>query len=286
MKYLLLVFICFLLCVSCLRSNEKVIAFVYDETLTYADLEELIPDFNTQSDSVVIPPYYIDAWVQKQVLLHEAKKTLSREEKNFDKELEAYRESLLIFAYENKKVETLLNKEVSDNEIRQYYEQHKLDFEMRKNIVKVNYIKLSLNFKQLALARHLMFAQQLSLQDKKKLENIANNDAENMYFENDWLLFDDILKEIPINTYKQEQYLHNNRNIELSDSNSVYLVKIIDFKINEAYSPLSIEKENIKNIILNQRKQVLLKKIRLEALEKAQKQRAIIVDLERQSEKE
>jgi len=65
----------------------------------------------------------------------------------------------------------------------------------------------------------------------------------------------------------------------------VYLVKIIDFKINEAYSPLSVEKENIKNIILNQRRQALLKKIRLDALKKAQKERAIVVAVESESEK-
>lgn len=258
---------------------------MYDKELSYSDLEEMIPNFETQSDSVIIPAYYIDTWIQKQVLLHEAEKTLTRKEKNFDKQLQAYYESLLIFAYENKKVESLLNKEVSDEEIRHYYEKHKLDFEMRKNIVKVHYIKLPLDFKQLELVRHLLFAENLSSQDEKRLKNIALNHAENMYFENDWLLFDDILKEMPINTYNQEQYLHHNRNIELSDSNSVYLVKIIDFKINEAYSPLSVEKENIKNIILNQRRQALLKKIRLDALKKAQKERAIVVAVESESEK-
>jgi len=181
----------------------------------------------------------------------------------------------LIFAYENKKAEALLNKEVSANEIRNYYEAHKSEFEMKKNIVKVNYIKFSLDFNQLEEVKRLLFNDNRSLQDQKRLENICIKHAENMYMENDWLLFDDILKEIPINTYNQEQYLQQNRNIELKDSNSVYLVKINDFKINEAYSPLSVEKENIKEIILNQRRQKLVKQIRDNALQKAKKEHAV-----------
>ncbi|MDY0014847.1 MAG: hypothetical protein RBS13_01410 [Bacteroidales bacterium] len=219
-------------------------------------------------------------------MLYEAEQFLSHVEKDFDKQLKDYYESLLIFTYENKKVEALLDKEVSENEIRNYYEAHKSEFEMKKNIVKVNYIKFPLDFNQLEVVKRLLFNDNPSLQDQKRLENICIKHAENLYMENDWLLFDDILKEIPINTYNQEQYLQKNRNIELSDSNNVYLVKINDFKINEAYSPLSIEKENIKEILLNQRRQKLVKQIRNNALQKAKKEHAVGMNYNKTVEKQ
>jgi hypothetical protein len=281
MKYYLSIILSICLCIACNRSKDKVIASVYDKTLTVSDLQQMLPDYDSQTDSLNIQSYYINLWIEKQVLLHQAKDNLTTKEQNFDKQINDYYESLMVFAYENKKVESLLDKEVSDNEIRQYYEKNKSEFEMKKNIVKVNYIKFSVGFAQLELAKKLLFKDNRSQQDQKKLENLCVNYADNVYMENDWLLFDDILKEIPINTYNQEQYLQKNRNIELSDTNSVYLVKIIDFKINEAYSPINVEKENIKKIILNQRRQVLLKQIKNEALQKAKKEHAIEINIEK-----
>jgi len=260
------------------------VASVYDQTLTVSDLQSMMPDYDSNTDSMTIQSYFIDRWIQKQVLLHEAKDFLTHKEQNFDQQVNDYYHSLLIFAYENKKVESLLEKEVSEIELRRYYENHKAEFEMKKNIVKVNYIKFPVGFAQLETAKKLLFAENQSVKDQKKLEGICINYAQNMYMENTWLLFDDILKEIPINTYNQEQYLQRNRNIELSDSNSVYLVKIIDFKINEAYSPFEIEKETIKEIILNQRRQVLVKQIREEAIEKAKKNHAIELRMYKKTE--
>lgn len=273
-------FICSLsLLVACNRSHEKIIASVYDETLTISDLQSMVPEFDSQSDSVEIQSHYIDAWIQKQVLLQEAKEYLSRKEQNFDQELKEYHQSLLIFAYENKKINDLLNKQISEKEMRQYYEKHKTEFEMRKNIVKINYIKFPVDFKQVETAKKLLFLDNRSEKDEKKLENLCDNYAQNRYMKNEWLLFEDILKEIPINAYNQEYYLQQNKNIELRDTNSIYLIKIIDFKINETYFPFDVVKDNIKEIILNHRRQALATQLRKEALDKAKKQRAIEINM-------
>ncbi|NLJ81670.1 MAG: hypothetical protein GX330_00895 [Bacteroidales bacterium] len=276
----IVLFICSLsLFIACNRTHEKVIASVYDETLTISDLQAMVPEFDLQSDSIEIQSHYIDTWIQKQVLLQEAKEYLSRKEQNFDQELKEYHQSLLIFAYENKKSNDLLKKEISENELRQYYEDHKTEFEMRKNIVKINYIKFPIDFKQAETAKKLLFLDNRSEKDQKKLENLCNNFAQNMYMKNKWLLFEDILKEIPINAYNQEHYLQQNRNIELRDTSSIYLIKIIDFKINETYFPFDVVKDNIKEIMLNHRRQELLKQIRKEAFEKAKKQHAIEINI-------
>ena len=280
MKYSLTsVLICCLFCMSCSRTNDVVVASVYDENLTLSDLQEMIPDFDASADSVTIQSYYIEQWTQKQALAHEAERSLTHQEKNFDKQLKDYYQTLLIFAYENKKVEELLDKEVPENEIETYYQAHKSDFEMRKNIVKVNYVKLPLTLNQNQTIRKFLLKENRSSQEQKKMEDLCIKYAENMYLEYDWLLFDDILKEIPINTYNQEQFLQNNRYIELSDTNSVYLVNILDFKINETYSPLSMEKERIKKGILDQRRRTLREQIREEALNKAKQNHEIHIKL-------
>ncbi len=91
------------------------------------------------------------------------------------------------------------------------------------------------------------------------------------YFFNDeeWLLFDELLKKIPIKTYDQEQFLRNNRFIEIPDSTGVFFVNIKGFKIKESLSPLSFERENIKNLILNKRKLELISEMEKDAYQDA-----------------
>mgnify|MGYP001183353718 CR=1 FL=1 len=74
---------------------------------------------------------------------------------------------------------------------------------------------------------------------KKILEDHCRKYASNFYLNDSiWLYFKDLLKEIPIKTYNQE-----------------------DFKIKESISPLSFEKENIKKIVLNKRKLTLIEEM-------------------------
>ena len=75
-------------------------------------------------------------------------------------------------------------------------------------------------------------------------------------------IMNDLLKEIPIQAYNKELFLQNNRYVEVSDSVSSYFINIKGFKIRNSISPLSFEKENIKNIILNKRKLQLISKMK------------------------
>ena len=87
--------------------------------------------------------------------------------------------------------------------------------------------------------------------------------------------FDDILKEIPISTNNQEQFLQRNKSAEITDSNSVYLVYFSDYKINETYSPIENERETIRNRLLDVRRVELRKEIRRKNIEKARKEHEI-----------
>jgi len=50
--------------------------------------------------------------------------------------------------------------------------------------------------------------------------------------------------------------------VEVSDSLNNYFLNIKGFKIRNSVSPLSFEKENIRNIILNKRKLELISKMK------------------------
>ena len=251
---------------SCNQTTENVVVEVYNHALTREDLQEMIPAFDQSSDSVVVRQEYIEAWITKQALLHEAENYLPSKEKKFDKEVEEYRQSLIIYAYETKRTEELLNKNVTDEEINQYYEEHKNNFKLRQPIVKINYLKFPFNSPQIKTAKTLLFKSDRSENELNKLENLISGHATNIYLSDDWLLFDDILKEIPL---EKEKQISAGQTFEISDSVNTYLIRVLDFKINEGYSPLNIEKESIINSILQQRRMKILISLRENAVKKA-----------------
>ena len=105
---------------------------------------------------------------------------------------------------------------------------------------------------------------------KLSLEELCNGNVENYYLnDNAWLLFDELLKEIPIKTYDKEHFIQNNRFIEISDDSFVYLVNIIDFKIKDSMSPLTFESKNIRNIILNKRRLEIIENMKKDVLNEA-----------------
>lgn len=168
--------------------------------------------------------------------------------------MDEYRNSLIRYAYEKALIEQRLDRSVSEKEIEEFYNANPGNFELKSNILKVIYLKLNKKSPKLNKVRDWYISDKQK--DREQLRDYCRQYALNYYLdENNWLMFDDLLKEIPIKTYDQEQFLHNNRNIDnIEDSTTLYLISIKGFKVKNSMSPLSFEKNNIRTMIINQRK--------------------------------
>ena len=246
------------------KPNGTVIARVYDNYLTKEDVVNIVPKGTKAADSLILMKKYISHWESEALLLHQAELKLNDEQKNVSKQLKDYRNSLITYTYEKELVSQQLDTSISRQEIETYYNQHKNNFELKDNIIKVVYIKV--NKKSPHLDKLRVWYKSEDKRDKSALENYCRQYAENFYLdENAWLLFDDLLKEIPIQaTYNKEAFLQNNRFVEVADQYNLYFVNIKGFQIKNSISPLSFETENIRNIILNKRKLALIIKMKEE----------------------
>ncbi len=247
--------------------NKQTLARVYDEYLYLSDIQGVMPQNVSGKDSADIASEYVNNWINQQLILVQAEKNLSDEEKDFSRQLEEYKNSLTVFKYESKLISQRLDTIVSDEEIARYYELHKDNFVLKENIVKVIYVKIPKGVSA-ATVRNLIRSG--SPQDMKKLQDFCHKYAVNYYLDDqNWLLFNDILKEIPISTYNQEEYLKNNRFIEIQDSAFTYLMNIKGFMIKEGVSPLSFEQSNIRDMIINKRKLALIENMRKDIYDNA-----------------
>jgi len=73
-------------------------------------------------------------------------------------------------------------------------------------------------------------------------------------FNNDWIPFNNLLLELPINIDDQERYLRYNKYVETEDPLYYYFVKINEHSLKSTIQPLEYAKLKIKSIILNKRK--------------------------------
>jgi len=235
--------------------QEDVLVSAYGEELTTDETKNIVPKGSTAKDSIEIMEQFIESWMKKRAILNVAKNNMT--DPDFNKQIEEYKNALIIYNYEQELVKQKLDTTVTDKEINAFYELNKESFTLKENIVKVHYIKLPAN----SQAKIIMNAKQLLQAEKKeKLNEFCLKHAVNFYLDDEaWLFFNDLLKEIPIQTYNQENFLRNNRIIEMKDSAYTYLLHIKDFKIRESISPLSFEKANIRDMILNKRKVKLIR---------------------------
>lgn len=249
------------------NTSGKVIARAFGNELYDTDIADLISDDASYEDSVFFTKEFINIWVSKQVLLNEAERILDAQEKDKSKELEAYKHDLLSYELINKLVRHEIDTTFSDEELELYYEDNKNEFELTQNIIKLIFYKVPLNSKNLDLLWSSFRANDQSIYPTLlSLSKRGGNYYENG---NSWVFFDDILKEIPINTYNQEHYLNNHKYIRIIEGDFIYFIKINDFKTRSMLSPFVLEKRRIKEILLNKRQQELQRSIESNLLEKA-----------------
>jgi hypothetical protein len=244
---------------ACKNSESKdVIAEYKGSQLLKSEIPSELFDEKNSGDSSARLKQFVEKWIENQIIVQAAEETLSDEEKNKEKLINDYRNSLLVFEYHQKMAQNQMDTSVSEQEIQNYFNDNLGNYLLRKNIVKIKYLKISKTVADVNKIKKLI--QNSSKENDALLLKYAEDKADNFYLDSNWLFLDDITKEIPLNeNYNQQRFLANNKYIQLEENNILYILYIIDFKIKNSVSPIEFEKEKIKDILLYQRKLKYLK---------------------------
>lgn len=262
----------FLLLCACSTTNDKTaegaLARVNKEYLYASELQNIVPAGTSSKDSILIVKNFINNWVYDKLILQKAKNNLLKKDIHFEKQLEEYQNSLIIYKYESKLISQTLDTVVSDREIETYYKENISNFQLKDNIVKVYYARFDNKLAELPKIRK--FFNSTEPEHRDSLENYIEKFSDLYYHDDEtWILFNDVLKYVPINTYSQESFLQNNRKIEIDEGGVIYFVCFSDFMMKDGESPLGFEKENIRQIIINKRKLQIISKMRQEVYQSA-----------------
>ena len=259
------------LIVSCSSSEDKgeLLAKVYDKELYQADLDYLFRNHNYNTkDSIELVEQYRDQWVEEQILVHEAESSADIDMDAIDKKAEHYKNNLLIHQLESSLLEERLDTNVQKEEIRAYYKENQQDFQLNDYLVKVLYMKIPFDAPDIEkVAKWYMLKKETDIEEIDIYSKIY---ASNYYYDDEnWIYFDDLLKEIPLQDIKKDRFIMNRSKIRFEESGYYYFLNIIDYKLKNTLSPLDFEEKNIKERILNMRVKSLREEIKNELLQKA-----------------
>jgi len=250
-------------------TNEPPIVKVYEDFLYPSDLKGMISSTLSTADSERVVKSFIDNWIRNKVLANKAQLNLTDEEKDVQKSIDEYRNSLLIYKYQMKLVNERIDTTVTENQLKEYYEKNKNNFELKKNLVQITFVKITESSQALVQIRNLFRSSRIS--DKEKLAALCVKYANNSFLDDEvWLDFNEILKELPIKNYDQEQFLRNNKFLEIKEGNYIYLINIKAYRIKNSISLMEFERDNIRSILLNDRKLKLLKEMELTLMKEAE----------------
>jgi hypothetical protein len=247
--------------------GDRIVARANDKYLHLSELEEKIPDGLPERDSITLAENYITKWIQQEILIQKAKETLESDEQDFSKQLEEYRNSLLLFTLEQKLVNQYLDTVVTQQEIEEYFAQNRSQFELKGNIVKFDFIKITKRSRHLREFRRLLKSSAPG--DVLVLEGYAEKNATDYWFAREWVSMNDLLDVMPLEVDNQALFLRRTNYAETEDELYIYIVRINDYKTADSISPLEFEKEKIRNIILNGRKINLIEKKRQDFIDQA-----------------
>jgi hypothetical protein len=241
-------------------SKQEPVARVNDTYLYPDDLKGLVPAGTDPKDSTDLVKTYINNWIRQQLLLQQAENNLSSDKLDFSKELDQYRNSLIMYEYESELVRQKLDTTITEKEIADYYQANQANFQLRENIVRTGYVVVPLNAPEIPKMRNLLRSEKSS--DLRALESLCQDHATTFSLDAaTWISFSALQKVVPMATDDQEDFLKSNQYFEVQDSASRYMVRIYEFKTRESFSPLSFEIQNIRAVILNKRKTELLSRM-------------------------
>jgi len=255
------------------QAGDDILAIAGDKYLYRKELEGVIPKGIPATDSMEIARQFIDNWIRQEVLLKHAESNLEESRKDFAKQLEAYRNSLIIYEYESELIRQKLDTVVSETEIQEFYQANESNFQLPENIIKVSYVKIPTESKTKPSAKKAR--QLLVSKNPDDLINLMELCDQSMFScridDENWITFSDFIRELSLDINNQEDFLKNKSFFETNDSLFTYLIRINEYKTIESSAPASLVQDKIRNLILNKRKSELINRMQQQIFEEALK---------------
>lgn len=236
------------------------LARVGNNVLYINELKSIIPSGLSKEESLLVTEDYIRKWINKELLVKKAQENLTISQKELAKELEEYRNSLIIYRYQKELMDQKLDTVIMENELISFYDSVKKDF--RQNVDLVKAISVRIPRRTFKPERVKAFCESSQPQNLKELEAFCQkNQGTFTLFLDQWVEPSVVFRNIPYHPVNIPGFIRQYTTWETRDTGHYYLVSIRDFSPEGGFTPVDYVRENIKEMILNKRKTEFLKRL-------------------------
>jgi len=239
------------------KDNDTLVK-IGNKVLNKSAVEENIPAGLSKEDSIIAAEHYIHSWISNVLIYNIAVRNLNDKD-NIDRLVEDYRQSLLIYQYEEQLVNEKLSDDIGEQSLLDYYNQNKDKLSLERPLIKGLFLKVPVTAPQLNDLR--TWYKSANSASRENLEKYClNNAATFNYFVDKWTDFNDIINNFPKDKMGKDDLQIQKKTIEKQDDNFFYFLNITDFLQQGDNTPYEYAKPAIREILINQRKLDFLKK--------------------------
>ncbi len=242
--------------------GDPVVARAFDQKLYWSDMRQVIPLEVTGADSAAMATAFITNWLNQQVVLNKAEQNIAVEDKDFEVKLREYRNSLLIFAYEQELVNQKLDTAVGAEELARYYDDNKVNFELRDNILRARWFKITEGDKRTRRRLEEAFLSGKP-EDMREVELwLAQRGHTIVDRSSTWTTWSELRTELPVGQAAEDVPLQSGQRFVLKEGDLMFFLDVLELRGRNSASPLDLVERDIRSILLNQRKLQLLERMR------------------------
>jgi len=267
MDKVLIILAIYVMLASCsTKEKDDSIASVNGKELSLSEIIDHMPD--QIEDSLNFCDKFMEDWIRKELMISHAEMNLNIDLLDLNQKIEDYRGALLVYMYQQELLNQSFDTVIPQIDIKEYYENYKDEFVLRKNIFKGRFIVVDKTVPRLQdLSR---WYKSEKIDEIELLEDYCLQFSKEYHFtDKRWQYFSYINNRLPNLIYNEEDFLQSTKGVWFEDESFRYYIFIRDYKIKGSSSPLGIEKDKIKEVLLNKNKIAYLKQLEDELYQNA-----------------
>lgn len=241
--------------------GSNTLARVGRNELSITEVKQAIPSNLKGEDSVAFAKHYVDKWLVRQLKIEEADELFPGSVNDIEKMVEDYRQTLLTGKVDQYYVEKLMNNELSDKDIADYYNTHKSDFTLDRTLVKGRILRFDGAYRQSKRLKEQMRKASASPADAKTFSDVCEKNGFVLTdYRSEWINFSDFLANLPTTRSQDYDPLLDKMDIQEMEANGTrYYFDFTSVCRKGNVAPLESVSENIRRILLTQRRSEIIK---------------------------
>jgi len=251
-KGLLLFIINFFL--FCNSIKDDPVARVGETYLYRSEIDSKFNFFENNEDSIVKVRSYVDSWARKNLLYQQAFINLSDKEiDDLENLINNYRSDLYGTIYKESLLSKLVDTLSIENNVDSLFLKNREIFRLNESLYKIRFIQFSLNnINRYDIKKRFI---RFNYVDKIFLDSLSYQFTNKILYDSIWISKKKLIDEISfLNNNNLKTYIKKLNYFEVKDSLELFLLYVVDFKKRGEIAPLSHVVSEVKNIILNQKK--------------------------------